>query len=389
MHSLSSDVSRETIDDKAQFKLWRPGAVGRGGPRPERGCSVVSGSKHPSMQVSAHFSYGNGFAFSPTLAQGVLDLQAMEDAGLSVAWVGESYWLDAPTMLGYLAAQTTRLRLGTSILSVYSRSAASMAQLAAGLDFVSDGRAILGLGTSGRTVVESWHDTPFARPASRLVSTVRTCRAVLRSERIPLDSGSATGPSGTGLRLIHKPIRASVPIYVAAIGPKLVEFAAAEADGWLTSMFLPERADAVWGESLSRGLLRRAADTPALQVVAGGIVAIDDDTDHWLQRARERIAFYIGAMGPPGNNHFYDLAVRYGFGEEAERIREHYIAKDPSRATAAVPLELARNTNLIGPASFVRERVKAYRSAGVTMLNIVPLAGDVGSVVEALALWAR
>lgn len=153
-------------------------------------------------------------------------------------------------------------------------------------------------------------------------------------------------------------------------------------------MFLPERADAVWGESLSRGLLRRAADTPALQVVAGGMVAIDDDTDHWLQKARERIAFYIGAMGPPGNNHFYDLAVRYGFGEEAERIRGHYIAKDPSRATAAVPLELARNTNLIGSASFVRERVKAYRSAGVTMLNIVPLAGDFGSIVETLALWA-
>lgn len=337
------------------------------------------------MRISAHFGYGSGLAFSPDLTRGAEDLGKMEAAGLDAAWVGESYWVDAPTMLGYLAARTSTLRLGTSIVSVFSRSAAGIAQTAAGLDYVSGGRALLGLGTSGPTVAQSWHDTPYDRPATRLAEVMRACRAILRGEPAPLADPGA----GRGLRLMHRPVRTSVPVYLAAMGPKLVELTAAEADGWLTNMFLPERAAEVWGEPLERGRGQRAADAAPLDVVAGGLVAIDDDTERHLAKARSRIAFYVGAMGPPGRNYYHRLAVRYGFAEAAERIRGHMLAREPDRAAAAVPEELARHTNLIGPASFVRERVEAYRRAGVTMLNIVPVAGDPATVVSTLAGWAR
>lgn len=188
---------------------------------------------------------------------------------------------------------------------------------------------------------------------------------------------------------MHPPTRSSIPVYVAALGPRAVEFTAAEADGWLTNMFWPERADDVWGQALERGLARRSPASGPLQVVAGGMVAIDDDTERVLAKARDRAAFYVGAMGPPGKNFYYDVLVRYGYAAEAEEIRAHYLAKDPKRAAAAVPEEFVRQTNLIGTASFVRSRVEAYRKAGVTILNIVPLAGDVGTVVEALRDWSR
>ena len=337
------------------------------------------------MMLSVHFSYGSGLTFSSDLARGVEDLVRMEAAGLDAAWVGESYWLDSPTMLGYLAARTSRLKLGSSIVSVYSRSAASIAQLAAGLDYVSGGRAILGLGTSGPKVAQEWHDTRFEHPVTRLARVMRTCRFVLRREPIPLYGGGQP----RGLRLMHKPVREVVPIYLAAMGPKSVELAAAEADGWLTNMFLPECADDVWGEALRRGQERRPPDAAPLQVVAGGMVAIDDDTDRWIGEARRRIAFYVGAMGPPGRNYYYNLVVRYGFADAAEKIQRHVLSKQLDQAADAVPDELVRHTNLIGSASFVRERVEAYRRAGVTMLNVVPVAGDPATVVRTLAGWVR
>jgi F420-dependent oxidoreductase-like protein len=203
--------------------------------------------------------------------------------------------------------------------------------------------------------------------------------------QIPLPAGLGTG-LGKPLKLINHPVRDRIPIYVAALGDKNVEMTAEVADGWMPFMFIPEKARDVWGPSLAAGQAKRAADLGPLEVVAGGALAIGDDTAPLRDLARPMVALYVGGMGARGRNFYNDLARRYGFEQEAQTIQDLYLAGRKDEAAAAVPPEFLELTSLIGPAGYVRERLDAFREAGVTTLNLVPV-GDAAKDVAQLREW--
>ncbi|WP_426511035.1 LLM class F420-dependent oxidoreductase [Dactylosporangium sp. McL0621] len=286
---------------------------------------------------------------------------AWEHDGLDVVWVPEAYGFDAPTIMGDLAAKTSRLEIGSAILPVYSRTPALLAQTAAGLDAMSGGRAILGLGASGPQVVEGWHGIAYDRPLGRTREVIEVCRRVWRREtlvhdgiyRLPLPPGEGTG-LGKPLKLLNRPVRDRVPIYVASLGDKNVRMTAELADGWLPFLFDPERAAGVWGDALEAGTARRAGDLGPLEIVAGGLLAIGPDVTGLRDLARPSIALYVGGMGAKGRNFYHDLLGRYGYAAEADRIQDLYLAGHRAEAAAAVPADLLERISLIGPESYVR-----------------------------------
>jgi F420-dependent oxidoreductase-like protein len=320
---------------------------------------------------------------------------SLEKAGLDTVWVAEAYGFDSPTLMGYLAAKTDTVEIGAAILNVYSRTPGALAQTAAGLDNVSGGRAILGLGASGPQVIEGWHGMPYDRPLARTREVVDIVRAALRRERLSYDGKIFTLPLpsdqglglGKPLKMLTKPERPAVPIYIAALGQKNVEATAEYADGWLPFLFAPERASDVWGDALASGSAKRQAGLGPLEISAGGMVAIGDDVKGMLDFARPLFALYIGGMGAKGKNFYNDLACQYGFEEEAAKIQEMYLGGNKRDAETLVPLELLEMCNLVGPESYVKERVEAFRAAGVTNLQIVPAADDPAALVSQMKEW--
>jgi F420-dependent oxidoreductase-like protein len=320
---------------------------------------------------------------------------ALEKAGLDTVWVAEVYGFDSPTLMGYLAARTETVDIGSAILNVYSRTPALIAQTVAGLDNVSGGRAILGLGASGPQVIEGWHGMPYDRPLGRTREVVDIVRKALRRETLVHDGKSFTLPLppdqglglGKPLKMLTKPERPAVPIYVAALGEKNVKATAEYADGWLPFLFAPERADAVWGESLAAGRAKRLDGLGPLEIAAGGMVAVGDDVKGMLDLARPMFALYIGGMGAKGKNFYNDLVSQYGFEEEAAKIQEMYLGGNKRDAEAIVPLELLEMCNLVGPESYVKERIAAFREAGVTSLQITPVDEDPAALVSRLKEW--
>jgi F420-dependent oxidoreductase-like protein len=316
---------------------------------------------------------------------------AFEAAGLDMVWVAEGYGFDSPTLMGYLAARTSTVEIGSAILNVYSRTPTLLAQTAAGLDSVSGGRAVIGLGASGPQVVEGWHGVPYARPVGRTKEVVEIMRAALRREPVEHDGPSfqvpLPGSLGRSLKLMSRPPRPSVPIYLAALGPKSVEGAASYADGWLPFLYSPEDAAQVWGDALAAGAAARSADLAPLEIVAGGVVAIGEDVKGVLDLVRPMFALYIGGMGGRGKNFYNDLIRQYGYEDEAQRIQELYLDGKKQEAEAAVPLELLERVNLVGPASYVKERIEAFRESGVTNLQVTPLGDDAAELVRRLKEW--
>jgi F420-dependent oxidoreductase-like protein len=305
----------------------------------------------------------------------------LEAAGLDAIWVPETWGFDAVTLLGYLAAKTERVQLGAGILPIYSRTPTLIAQTAASLDYLSNGRASLGLGSSGPQVIEGWHGVPFDRPVARLREIVDICRRVWRREpidvqgecyRLPLPADQGTG-LGKSLKLLAHPLRSAIPIYLATLGARGVALAAEVADGWLPIFYVPEKAADVWGDTLARGRARRSAELGPLEIVAGGLCAIGDDVTELRDEARPDLALYVGGMGARGRNFYFDLMERYGYGEAAQQIQELFLRRERLAAAAAVPAELVASTTLIGAESYVRERIAAYRESGVTMLNVQPV----------------
>ncbi|QWZ06878.1 LLM class F420-dependent oxidoreductase [Nocardioides panacis] len=318
---------------------------------------------------------------------------ALEKSGLDTVWVAEAYGFDSPTLMGYLAAKTETVEIGSAILNVYSRTPGALAQTAAGLDNVSGGRAILGLGASGPQVIEGWHGLPYDKPLGRTREVVDIVRMALRRERLvhdgkifhlPLPEGQGTG-LGKPLKMLTKPERPSIPVYVAALGQKNVEGTAEYADGWLPFLYAPEKAHLVWGDALAAGAAKRPDDLGPLEVVAGGMVCVGDDVKGMLDLARPMFALYIGGMGAKGRNFYNTLACEYGFEAEAAKIQELYLGGNKRDAEAVVPLELLEMVNLVGPASYVRERIAAFRESGVTNLQVMPVPADGGDPAALVA----
>ncbi|HVA44714.1 MAG TPA: LLM class F420-dependent oxidoreductase, partial [Acidimicrobiales bacterium] len=318
----------------------------------------------------------------------------LEKVGLDMVWVAEAYGFDAATLMGYLAAKTERIQIASGILPIYSRTPALLAQTAAGLDYVSGGRAVLGLGASGPQVIEGWHGVAYDKPLARTREIIEICRRVWRREvltndgiyQLPLPGGTGLGKP---LKLITHPIRAQIPIYVAALGPKNVEMTAELADGWLPIMFIPEKAKSVWGESLAKGGANRSADLGPLQISAGGMLAVGDGLEKLRDAGRPMMALYVGGMGAKGKNFYNDLARRYGYEAEAERIQDLYLDGKRDEAAAAVPEEFLEKTSLVGPEGFVKERIAAMAEAGVTELSITPVDPDPVKLVEKVKGWVE
>jgi F420-dependent oxidoreductase-like protein len=336
--------------------------------------------------------YGGTPAELSAAADRVVEL---EKAGLDVVWVAEAYSFDAPSMMGYLAARTERIQIGAAILPIYTRTPTLLAMTAAGIDALSDGRCILGLGASGPQVVEGFHGVAYDAPLGRTREIVDICRQVWRREpvvhdgahyHVPLPPGQGTG-LGKPLKLINRPVRSRIPIYVAALGPNNVQMTAEIADGWLPLFWVPEKAAEVFGPSLAAGSAARDPELGPLEIAAGGLVAIGDDVTHLRELSRPTVALYVGGMGAKGRNFYNALARRYGYEREAALIQDLYLDGKKDEAAAAVPDEFLERINLVGPAGYVRERLAAFRESGVTMLTIAPVGDDPVKIVEQLRDW--
>lgn len=320
-------------------------------------------------------------------------VSALEQAGLDTVWIAEAYGFDSPTLMGYIAAKTETIEIGSAILNIYSRTPGALLQTAAGLDNVSGGRALLGLGASGPQVIEGFHGVPYGKPLTRTRELIEIIRSGLRREplradgifQLPIDKehGAVTG-LGKPLKLLTRPERDSIPIYLAALGPKNVELAAEVADGWLPHMFWPEKFGTVWGGAIAAGYAKRAAALgPAMEIVAGGMLAIGEgpQTKALLDFARPLFALYVGGMGAKGKNFYNDVARAYGYEKEATEIQELYLSGKKDEAAKLVPVEWLEAANFVGPASYVKERIAAMSEAGVTSLNITPVGEDPARLV--------
>jgi len=341
------------------------------------------------MRLGIFIDYSGGFKES---AAQVADY---ERAGLDIAWVAEAYGFDGPSFMGYLAAATDSITIGSAILPIYTRTPTLLGMTAAGLDALTEGRFMLGLGASGPQVIEGFHGVRYDAPIGRTREIVEICRQVWKRERVehsgryyqlPLPADQGTG-LGKPLKIITHPVRPQIPVWLAALGPKNVQLAGEIADGWLPFLFMPDKARDVWGADLDAGAAKRSSDLGPLEIAAGGLVAIGDDQADVAELARPMVALYVGGMGARGKNFYNDLMSRYGYEAEAKVIQDLYLDGKKEEAAAAVPDEFLRLSNLCGPEGFVKERIAAFKEAGVTVLNITPHGDDHLGTIEKVKSW--
>ncbi|WP_231123593.1 LLM class flavin-dependent oxidoreductase [Nocardioides sambongensis] len=246
-------------------------------------------------------------------------------------------------------------------------------------------------------MIEGFHGLPYDRPLTRTRELIQVLRMGLRREplefsgktiQVPLAEGEGLG-LGKPLKLLNKPERADVPIWVAALGDKNVAMTAEVADGWLPFLFYPEKAGEVWGDPLARGAAKRSADLAPLEICAGGMVAIGEgpETKALLDFMRPMYALYVGGMGARDKNFYNQLACEYGFEAEAKQIQDLYLSGKKKEAEALVPLEWLEAGNLVGSATYVQERIAAFREAGVTNLSVTPVGDDPAGTVTQIKEW--
>jgi F420-dependent oxidoreductase-like protein len=298
-------------------------------------------------------------------------VQEAERLGYDSAWAAEAWGTDAVSVLAWIAASTSRINVGSAIMQIPGRTPANAAMTAATLDLLSGGRFVLGLGTSGPQVVEGWHGEAWGKPLVKTREYVEIVRAALRREvvehdgehyRIPYDGPDATG-LGRPLKLMLRPLRADIPIFLAAIGPRNVALAAEIADGWLPVFLAPERFDAAFGPSL-------AGARESFEIAATVSVLVGDDVDALRDALKPHLALYVGGMGAKGTNFYNALVRRYGWEAEAELIQELYLDGKRREAAAAVPDELVDAVSLVGPKERIRNRLEAWRETPVTTLVV-------------------
>ncbi|QXC61498.1 LLM class F420-dependent oxidoreductase [Aquihabitans sp. G128] len=346
------------------------------------------------MQISMQLSYSGGFK------EAADTVASLEKAGLDLVWVAEAYGFDGASLMGYLAAKTETVQIASGILPIYTRTPTLLAMTAAGVDALSDGRCHLGLGASGPQVIEGWHGVKYDAPIGRTREIIDVCREVWAREdklthegryyNMPLPEGEGTG-LGKPLKIIAHPVRSRIPIWVASLGPKNVAMTAEVADGWMPILFDPAKARDVWGEDLAKGEAKRADDLGTLQITAGGLVVIGDDVKGYLDFVRPMVALYVGGMGAKGKNFYNDLFRRYGYEEEAEQIQDLYLDGKKEEAAALIPTDFLEAISLVGPEGYVKERLAAFDEAGVTHLNVIPVATEgqtQQSIISNLKEWA-
>ncbi len=319
-------------------------------------------------------------------------VQEAERLGFDSVWAAEAYGSDAATVLGWLAAHTERIRLGSAIFQIPGRSAGMTAMTAATLDHLSGGRFILGLGTSGPQVSEGWHGVRFAKQLQRTREYVEVVRMMLRRERVEyrgetLELPLPDGP-GKALKLTIGTVQERVPVYIAAIGPKNVALTAEIADGWLPILVSPEHMDA-FRPSLEEGFARAGRDGAGFDVAPAITMRVDDDLDAARDVMRGYVALYVGGMGSRDKNFYNRLVASYGFEDAAREVQDLFLAGKKEEAMAALPGELIDAVALCGPADRVRDRLAAFRAAGVGTLIVSPVAWTLEDRVSQLRAVAE
>ena len=311
-----------------------------------------------------------------------------ERLGVAVAWSAEAWGSDAVTPLAWLAAKTDTILLGAGIMQISARAAVMTAQTALTLSELSGNRFLLGLGVSGPQVVEGLHNQGFRRPVERMRETVDVIRLALSGERLSYEGRHIRLPlpdgEGKALRLALRP-NPSVPIYIASLSPKMLELTGEVADGWLGTSFVPEGADAFLAH-LRTGAERAGRSLDDIDVSQGGDVAFSDDVERLVAERKPRLAFSLGGMGSATTNFYNNAYSRQGWAEVADEVRRLWVDGRRDEAAAAVPDEMVFATTLIGTEEMVRERMRAWREAGVTTLRLYP---DGETVTQRLATLGR
>jgi F420-dependent oxidoreductase-like protein len=292
--------------------------------------------------------------------------------GVDVAWSAEAWGMETIAPLAYLAAVTERIQLGTGIMQITARAPSMTAMTALSMARLTDDRFCLGLGVSGPQVVEGLHGASFAKPLSRLREYVEIVQLGLRGERLEFDGDHyqlpRPGGEGKALRL-SMPAKPDLPLYLATLGPKSLEFTGEVADGWLGTSFIPEAAETSL-RHLRIGAERSGRTLADLDLQVGGAFDIDDDVDAVIERHRPRLAFSLGAMGSADTNFYNDAYSRAGWADAASEVQSLWVSGRRDAAIAAVPDEFVLAANLIGDETMVRRRVEAHAGAGITTMRI-------------------
>jgi len=341
------------------------------------------------MKLGVHIGY---WGLGLTSADQLRIVQEAERLGYDSVWAAEAYGSDTATVLGWLAGQTSKIRLGSGIFQMPARSPAMTAMTAATIDQLSGGRMLLGIGSSGPQVAEGWHGQRFAKQLQRTREYIAVVRMALARERVDfhgetLELPLPDGP-GKALKLTISPVQERIPIYLAAIGPKNTALAGEIADGWIPTLLSPAHLSEL-KKPLEEGAARAGRSLDGFDIAPTVNVFVTDD----LQRARDAmrpfIALYVGGMGSRKQNFYNQLVSRYGFEDDARRIQDLYLEGKRDEAMTAIPDELIDTVSLCGPADVIRERLAVYRDAGVGTLGVTPTAFTADERVEQLRLVAE
>lgn len=324
-----------------------------------------------------------GFAGSPSEREELLKrVQVAEDVGVESVWVAEAWGRDAFSILTQLALTTKKIQLGTAIVNVFSRTPALMAMSFGTLDELSGGRAIIGLGSSGKNVIEHWHGMPFEKPATRLREYIQIIDMIMREERLQYDG--KLFQHGRGFTMQFKPVRPHIPTYIASITPKSMEQTGEVADGWIP-IYWPKDKIQDGVQTLLRGATKSGKRREDLTVAPAIVMQITDSgTEEQIRMAAKGpIAFYIGRMG----TYYYEMLERHGFEEEVAKVKEGWANRDPKAAAAGVSDRMLEQTAVVGPVEKCREDLDERRALGVD-LPIVSMpgrdAGEMGRILEKL-----
>jgi F420-dependent oxidoreductase-like protein len=313
--------------------------------------------------------------------------QEADRLGYSVVWAAEAYGSDSPSMLAWLAGQTQRIDLGAAVMQIPARSPAATAMTAATIDALSGGRFRLGLGVSGPQVSEGWHGVRFGKPLGRTREYVDIVRMAIARKPVAYDGEHYTLPlpdgPGKALRLGFHPPRESIPIYLAAVGPKNLELAGEIADGWLAIFFAPDAAGE-YLQHVERGRAKSGAGLTGFDVAPSVPVVIGDDLAACADVIRPYAALYVGGMGSREQNFYNQLAVRMGYADAAAEVQNLYLDKKLRDAAAAVPQDFIERTSILGNRIQITERIRQYAAAGVGTLSVSPYVGDLDSGIATL-----
>jgi F420-dependent oxidoreductase-like protein len=341
------------------------------------------------MKLGVHIGYwGLGLTRQDQLE---IVLEA-ERLGYDSVWAAEAYGSDAATILGWIAGQTSKIRIGSAIFQMPGRSPAMTAMTAATLDQLSEGRMILGIGSSGPQVAEGWHGQRFGRQIQRTREYVAVVRKALARERLvfqgeTLELPLPDGP-GKALKLTIAPVQDRIPIYLAAIGPNNTRLAGEIADGVIPFLFSPEHVSEV-RPLLEEGAARVGRDLNGFDIAPSVNVYVTDDLAAARDAMRPFLALYVGGMGSRERNFYNQLVQRYGFEDAAREVQDLYLEGKREEAMAALPDELIDLVSLCGPADRVRSRLDVFREAGVGTLGVSPMAWDRDGRLEQLRLVAE